>query len=260
MSNLSFISSIERIEKRKAEVSHIEKDIPQEIREGQVVPLKKIEDDVINRFWIAINLYYLDLFEESIIKSSLAVEIAVAIQLNKQFTDKEKATTKRKSGMTFGGLISKLDTDQTTKELLTMINNVRNCYIHYYTLLVMVKKTAIDMQPLAMEQNIDRSSEFGQVVREFGKYLNKPLADIPDFSWCASDKSLKFINERMGAHLTNIDKYIESLTDEDVAKIRTLQGYRDFWANIHDKFDPVKTDCLAVLNWSHKALRALGIF
>ena len=244
------------IDKRREEILHIEKDLPQETqRNRKVKHLRRIEDDVVNRFWGAINLYCLGFFEESIIKAALAVEIGLAARLNEQLSDKEKVriNTTRK-GVTFGCLIRKAKIDQNLKDMLFQINDVRNCYIHSYNVIAMAKKHAA--QQLAEFHHTAKSALPQILTEQF-----KPFANLPDFSWCASDKNVKFIEQRMNTYSGIAYEHIINLTEEElakeIAKVDKIGSFWDFFADIFEQFNYTKADALDVLNCTHKALKSL---
>jgi hypothetical protein len=230
--------------------------------------MKRIEDEVIWRFWGAIDLYEKNFFEESIIKSALAVEIALAIRLNQQLNEQQKEKLNKtnrngeKIGVTFGSLKKEVK-DSTMEDLLENINSVRNCYIRYYNLLVMVRKEAIAQQLHVMEQRKTKQlltreqrdsvpASFAEKLLEIGG-LSKSIAESPDFSWLASTKNLEFIDKRMDAFWNEVEN---ALSRVDIAEIQS----RDFWLEVNDIFNYPKRDALDVLDWSHKVLKSIGVF
>lgn len=245
------------IHKRREEILHIEKDLPLETQRNRKVKyFRRIEDDVINRFWGAINLYCLGFFEESIIKATLAVEIGFVARLSEQLSDEEKININpKRKGTTFGHLIEKAKIDQNLKDLLNKINEVRNCYVHSYNIIAMIKKT-VTQQLAELQRNAE--SPYAQMVTE----MLKTYADLPDFSWCASEKNVKFIDQRMNLYSDSASKYITNLSDEElnkeVAKVDKIGSFWDFFADIFEQFNYTKADALDILNWSHKALKYLA--
>jgi hypothetical protein len=245
------------IDKRRKEILHIEKDLPPETRRNRKVKyLRRIEDEVVNRFWSAINLYCLGFFEESIIKATLAVEIGFVARLSEQLSDEEKVSINpKRKGTTFGHLIGKAKIDQNLKDLLNKINEVRNCYVHSYNIIAMLKKSVT--QQLAEPQR-NSESPYAKMVTE----MLKIYADLPDFSWCASEKNVKFIDQRMNLYSDSAARYIANLSDEElnkeIAKVDKIGSFWGFFADIFEKFNYTKSDAFDVLNCTHKALKSLG--
>ena len=241
--------------KRREDILHIEKDLPLETQKYRKVRhLKRIEDDVINRFWGAINLYCLGFFEESIIKATLAVEIGFVARLSEQLSEEEKVSINpKRKGATFGCLIGKAKIEQNLKDLLTKMNEVRNCYVHSYNIIAMVKKNAA--QQLA---ELQHSAESPNVQMVTG--MLKIYSDLPDFSWCASDKNVKFIDQRMKLYSNSAQTHILNLSSEElnkkIAEVDKIGSFWDFFADIFE-FNYTKADALDILNWSHKALKSL---
>ena len=257
MSEDAIFNLYEGIHKRREEIFHLEKTLPLETqRKRKVKHIRKIEDDVINRFWDAINLYCLGFFEESITKATSAVEIGLVTRLSEQLSDEEKVRiNKKRSGVTFGCLISNAKIDQNFKDLLNKMNDMRNCYIHSYNIIAMVKKNAT--QQLAELQSSTKSPP--KMVTEMNKIYN----NLPDFSWCANDKNVKFIDQRFNSFVAKEHEYISNLSDEElnkkIAKVDKIGSVWDFLADIFEQFNYTKADALDILNWSHQALKCLMI-
>jgi len=263
--------------KRRKEIKNILNSLPPRSR------IKKIHEcyDLSRQQLYAAAVHYIDgRFDDSVLHSSLSVEIALLFKLGEKMDEKEKLKIQeKKRGLHFGEMIDLGEKKKILSRELAKrckeLNQLRHMYVHPANNVAFVKDYYRKMYTLGKEQTFhEMVEEFAQrlpkvLVRKimsehFKRVLNKMmnhikvLDQIPNVDWAARQSTLvfhrkrlsKFSHEMMSEFLTL--PFFRKLTDRRFSPAKLINY-------IQSSFPYGKKDALDALNNAYDVLKGLEV-
>ena len=263
--------------KRRKEIKNILNSLPSKSR------IKEIYEcyDLSRQQLYAAAMHYIDgRFDDSVLHSSLSVEIALLFKLDEKMDEKERLKIQEKRrGLHFGEMIDLGEKKKIlSKELAKKcreLNQLRHMYAHPANIVAFVKDYYRKMYSLG-ENLLPRKivEEFAQKMpkeliekltsEHFKGVLNemmnriKVLDKIPDVDWAARQSTLAFHRKRLsdfsremtGKFLTS--SFFKKLVDRRFSVEKLIR-------HIQSSFPYGKNDALDALNNAYDVLKGLEI-
>ena len=263
--------------KRRKEIKNILNSLPSKSR------IKEIYEcyDLSRQQLYAAAVHYIDgRFDDSVLHSSLSVEIALLFKLDEKMDEKERLEIQEKRrGLHFGEMIDLEEKKKIlSKELAKKcreLNQIRHMYAHPANIVAFVKDYYRKMYSLG-ENLLPRKmvEEFAQKMpkeliekltsEHFKGVLNemmnriKVLDKIPDVDWAARQSTLAFHRKRLsnfsremtGKFLTS--SFFKKLVDRRLSLEKLIR-------HIQSSFPYGKNDALDALNNAYDVLKGLEI-
>ncbi|MCD6242535.1 hypothetical protein J7K06_02455 [Candidatus Bathyarchaeota archaeon] len=263
--------------KRRKEIKNILNSLPSKSR------IKEIHEhyDLSRQQLYAAAVHYIDgRFDDSVLHSSLSVEIALLFRLDEKMDKKERLEIQEKGrGLHFGEMIDLGEKKKIlSKELAKKcreLNQLRHMYAHPANIVAFVKDYYRKMYSLG-ENLLPRKmvEEFAQKMpkeliekltsEHFKGVLNemvnriKVLDKIPDVDWAARQSTLAFHRKRLsnfsremtGKFLTS--SFFKKLIDRRLSLEKLIH-------HIQSSFPYGKNDALDALNNAYDVLKGLEI-
>ena len=263
--------------KRRKEIKNILNSLPSKSR------IKEIYEcyDLSRQQLYAAAVHYIDgRFDDSVLHSSLSVEIALLFKLDEKMDEKERLKIQEKRrGLHFGEMIDLGEKKKIlSKELAKKcreLNQLRHMYAHPANIVAFVKDYYRKMYSLG-ENLLPRKmvEEFAQKMpkeliekltsEHFKGVLNemmnriKVLDKIPDVDWAARQSTLAFHRKRLsnfsremtGKFLTS--SFFKKLVDRRLSLEKLIR-------HIQSSFPYGKNDALDALNNAYDVLKGLEI-
>jgi len=263
--------------KRRKEIKNILNSLPSKSR------IKEIYEcyDLSRQQLYAAAVHYIDgRFDDSVLHSSLSVEIALLFKLDEKMDEKERLKIQEKRrGLHFGEMIDLGEKKKIlSKELAKKcreLNQLRHMYAHPANIVAFVKDYYRKMYSLG-ENLLPRKmvEEFAQKMpkeliekltsEHFKGVLNemmnriKVLDKIPDVDWAARQSTLAFHRKRLSNFSREMtDKFLTSsffkkLVDRRLSLEKLIR-------HIQSSFPYGKNDALDALNNAYDVLKGLEI-
>jgi len=263
--------------KRRKEIKNILNSLPSKSR------IKEIHEryDLSRQQLYAAAVHYIDgRFDDSVLHSSLSVEIALLFKLDEKMDEKERLKIQEKRrGLHFGEMIDLGEKKKIlSKELAKKcreLNQLRHMYAHPANIVAFVKDYYRKMYSLG-ENLLPRKmvEEFAQKMpkeliekltsEHFKGVLNemmnriKVLDKIPDVDWAARQSTLVFHRKRLsnfsremtGKFLTS--SFFKKLVDRRLSLEKLIR-------HIQSSFPYGKNEALDALNNAYDVLKGLEI-
>ena len=263
--------------KRRKEIKNILNNLPSKSR------IKEIYEcyDLSRQQLYAAAVHYIDgRFDDSVLHSSLSVEIALLFKLDEKMDEKERLKIQEKRrGLHFGEMIDLGEKKKILSKDLAKkcreLNQLRHMYAHPANIVAFVKDYYRKMYSLG-ENLLPRKivEEFAQKMpkeliekltsEHFKGVLNemmnriKVLDKIPDVDWAARQSTLAFHRKRLsnfsremtGKFLTPL--FFKKLVDRRLSLEKLIR-------HIQSSFPYGKNDALDALNNAYDVLKGLEI-
>lgn len=263
--------------KRRKEIKNILNSLPSKSR------IKEIYEcyDLSRQQLYAAAVHYIDgRFDDSVLHSSLSVEIALLFKLDEKMDEKERLKIQEKRrGLHFGEMIDLGEKKKILSKDLAKkcreLNQLRHMYAHPANIVAFVKDYYRKMYSLG-ENLLPRKmvEEFAQKMpkeliekltsEHFKGVLNemmnriKVLDKIPDVDWAARQSTLAFHRKRLsnfsremtGKFLTS--SFFKKLVDRRLSLEKLIR-------HIQSSFPYGKNDALDALNNAYDVLKGLEI-
>jgi len=263
--------------KRRKEIKNILNNLPSKSR------IKEIYEcyDLSRQQLYAAAVHYIDgRFDDSVLHSSLSVEIALLFKLDEKMDEKERLKIQEKRrGLHFGEMIDLGEKKKILSKDLAKkcreLNQLRHMYAHPANIVAFVKDYYRKMYSLG-ENLLPRKivEEFAQKMpkeliekltsEHFKGVLNemmnriKVLDKIPDVDWAARQSTLAFHRKRLSNFSREMtDKFLTSsffkkLVDRRLSLEKLIR-------HIQSSFPYGKNDALDALNNAYDVLKGLEI-
>jgi len=263
--------------KRRKEIKNILNSLPSKSR------IKEIYEcyDLSRQQLYAAAIHYIDgRFDDSVLHSSLSVEIALLFKLDEKMDEKERLKIQEKRrGLHFGEMIDLGEKKKILSKDLAKkcreLNQLRHMYAHPANIVAFVKDYYRKMYSLG-ENFLPREmvEEFAQKMpkeliekltsKHFKGVLNemvnriKVLDKIPDVDWAARQSTLAFHRKRLSNFSREMtDKFLTSsffkkLVDRRLSLEKLIR-------HIQSSFPYGKNDALDALNNAYDVLKGLEI-
>ena len=263
--------------KRRKEIKNILNSLPSKSR------IKEIYEcyDLSRQQLYAAAVHYIDgRFDDSVLHSSLSVEIALLFKLDEKMDEKERLKIQEKRrGLHFGEMIDLGEKKKILSKKLAKkcreLNQLRHMYAHPANIVAFVKDYYRKMYSLG-ENLLPRKmvEEFAQKMpkeliekltsEHFKGVLNemmnriKVLDKIPDVDWAARQSTLAFHRKRLSNFSREMtDKFLTSsffkkLVDRRLSLEKLIR-------HIQSSFPYGKNDALDALNNAYDVLKGLEI-
>ena len=263
--------------KRRKEIKNILNSLPSKSR------IKEIYEcyDLSRQQLYAAAVHYIDgRFDDSVLHSSLSVEIALLFKLDEKMDEKERLKIQEKRrGLHFGEMIDLGEKKKILSKDLAKkcreLNQLRHMYAHPANIVAFVKDYYRKMYSLG-ENLLPRKivEEFAQKMpkeliekltsEHFKGVLNemmnriKVLDKIPDVDWAARQSTLAFHRKRLSNFSREMtDKFLTSsffkkLVDRRLSLEKLIR-------HIQSSFPYGKNDALDALNNAYDVLKGLEI-
>lgn len=202
------------------------------------------EPDDLSRldYYGAIQRFKAQSYSDTVIHSSISVEIALLFRLDKKLNSTEKQVIKAKGGLTFGGVINKAYKKEILNkedyEKAITLNHLRNMLAHPGNHIALIKSQKDNLPTIIenLSEEISKDKEtieklqlqISKSLKKFEaaqtlvhSYVDSRLETIPDLSWSAKQDTLS-------AQQAILDDYYKNM----VKQLFTKEGLKELLKNL----------------------------